>query len=476
MKIICRLPRCKLLLLLPLTIALALPLLPQQAPSQGAPAKDHYHIGKAEADELFRSVDQILKFASEQTGLPILHPVKKKLATREEVAKYVAKRLKEQESAERFAREALPLKKLGLLPRDFDLRQYLVDLYKEQVEGWYDTKTKTVYLLDWVSPDEQKPIMAHELVHALQDQSFGLEHWLDVAKDSKDATAQIALDEQRVARQAVVEGQAMAVLAAYERSAAGSARSSQPADEAASANAGEMSVYSDAPLYLREALLFPYIYGVDFIRTILQQRGKQAAFAGVFQHPPSDTRQIMQPSTYLSSEPQPQVKVIDLQRVLGPEWQRVDISGIGEIDLHILLRVWGGDDAAKLLTSAWHGGYYVALSPKNAPQNAPLSLALTLQLDSPEDALRFAELYVLALPKRYSSVQPAASGPALLQPAAADAKPFLGQWMTEQGLVSLYEDGATIVALESFGPTDSAKIHAALAPASENALATSLLY
>ncbi len=64
----------------------------------------------------------------------------------------------------------------------------MLGLYKEQVEGWYDAHNKTVYLLDWVEPDIQKPVMAHELVHALQDQSFDLEKWLNVAKDSKDDT------------------------------------------------------------------------------------------------------------------------------------------------------------------------------------------------------------------------------------------------------------------------------------------------
>jgi hypothetical protein len=30
-------------------------------------------------------------------------------------------------------------------------------------------------LLDWNEPEMQKPVMAHELTHALQDQSYNLE-------------------------------------------------------------------------------------------------------------------------------------------------------------------------------------------------------------------------------------------------------------------------------------------------------------
>jgi hypothetical protein len=463
-----RLLRRNLLVLL-CTLALTQSALPQDAsPKPGTKAE--HHVTKEEAQELFRSVDEILKFASDQTGLPILHPVKKKLATREEVARYVDKRLKEQGNGERFERAALPLKKLGLLPRNFDLRQYMLDLYREQVEGWYDTHNKTVYLLDWVAPDEQKPVMAHELVHALQDQNFGLDKWLNIAKDSKDASVQVALEEQRVARQSVVEGQAMVVLTAYEHGTSGSGgQTASSGAEAMSSEAqaeGGSAVYAHAPLYLQEAMLFPYKYGGDFVRFLLEQRGKQAAFAGLFHKPPQDTRQIMQPSTYLSSEPQPQARVVALERLLGPDWRREDLSGIGEIDLRILLEVWGGDKAASLLTEAWHGGYYVSLSKKNAVNGSPISLALILEFTSPEAAHYFGAVYAAALTTRFTSVQPASNDAPLISPAAESPElpRMLRQWMTEEGLVSLYVDGRSVIGLESFAPADAAKLHGALVP------------
>jgi len=215
---------CKLFWLIPLVFALVFPVSAQQ--EQEATAE--HHVTKAEAKELFRSVDEILKFASEHTGLPIRHSVKKKLASREEVAKYIAARLKEQRNRERFDHSEVTLKKLGLIPRDFNLRPYLLGLYKEQVEGWYDSHNKTVYLLDWVAPELQKPVMAHELVHALQDQNFDLEKWMNVRKDSTDETEQMALDEQRLARQAVVEGQAMIALFDYQLAPIGKTVESAP--------------------------------------------------------------------------------------------------------------------------------------------------------------------------------------------------------------------------------------------------------
>lgn len=451
----------KLFLLLTLAsalIALAPAQQPPAAQAQEAPAEEH-HVSAAEAKELFRSLDDILQFASQRTGLPILHPVKKKLASREEVAKYVEARMKEQGSGERFDRSALSLKKLGLLPRDFNLREYMLGLYKEQVEGWYDAHSKTVYLLDWVEPEVQKPVMAHELVHALQDQSFGLEKWLNVGKDSKDDTAQMNLDEQRTARQAVVEGQAMIVLFDYQLAAAGESVEKAPdlvdSMKSSMLDEGSTPMYTKAPIYLREAMIFPYTYGMDFVRAVLVKRGTQAAFAGVFEHPPSDTREIMEPAAYLAADPEPEFKVVPLEKVLGGDWRRDDFSGIGEIDLRVILRQWSGDEMAAKLAPAWRGGYYMTLINKKAAKDAPVPLALVLKFASPAAANQFADVYEGSLARRYKSVQPAASP---------------RQWNTEEGPVQLYVDGSMVVAAESFTPEDAAKIHSALVPA--EALAT----
>jgi hypothetical protein len=441
------------LLLLFSTVAAA-----QQSPAAAQEATEEHHVTAAEAKELFRSLDDILRFASEHSGLPVLHPVKKKMASREEVAKYIEARMKEQGNGERFDRSALSLKKLGLLPRDFNLRQYMLGLYKEQVEGWYDAKNKTAYLLDWVAPEVQKPVMAHELVHALQDQSFDLEKWLKVGKDSKDDTAEMILDEQRTAREAIIEGQAMIVLFDYQLAPAGQSVESAPAlvDSMKSSmlDEGSTPMYAKAPIYLREAMLFPYTYGMEFVRSVLVKRGKQAAFAGAFEHAPLDTREILEPATYLAAEPQTQLKVAPLEKVLGSDWRREDFSGLGEIDLRVILRQWGGSEIAAKLTPAWRGGYYMTFSHKKSAKDASVSLALVLSFASQAAAEQFADVYRKSLAQRYKSVQ-----------AASPGQSSAFQWTTEEGAVQLYIDGSTVIAAESFTAEEAAKIHAALVSA-----------
>ena len=205
-----------------------------QAPSPQAPRRrKEVKITPREAEELFHSVDEILAFDSKQTGLPIKKQVKRRLTSRDEVVAYLTKHMKD-EDVKRLQRSELVLKKFGLLPRDFDLEKLLVALLREQVAGYYDPKTKTVNLLDWVPMEEQEPVMAHELTHALQDQSIGLDKWMkkgekDLGEIKKDPTPEdIENDEIDDAREAVVEGQAETVMLQYELAPVGRSIADSP--------------------------------------------------------------------------------------------------------------------------------------------------------------------------------------------------------------------------------------------------------
>src|SRR5215472_11771749 len=154
----------------------------QQAPSEKSdPAAAHdavkapHRLTAEEKEDLLASVDEVLHFASQDTLLPIKHSVKKAIVSRDQVEKYLDEKFKSDVDRVRFERSELVLKKFGLLPRTFELHSFLIKLLGEQVAGFYNEKSKTMNLLDWVEAEMQKPVMAHELTHALQDQSYDLE-------------------------------------------------------------------------------------------------------------------------------------------------------------------------------------------------------------------------------------------------------------------------------------------------------------
>src|SRR5262249_57865081 len=63
----------------------------------------------------------------------------------------------------------------GLLAPEFRLKEFVLDLLTEQAAGYYDPKQQTFFIADWLPQLAQKPVMAHELVHALQDQYYDLQ-------------------------------------------------------------------------------------------------------------------------------------------------------------------------------------------------------------------------------------------------------------------------------------------------------------
>ena len=175
------------------------------------------HITPEQARELFSSIGPILQFASEDTKLPVKHQVKPHLTTRNDVEKYLLEKMKDDKDAKRMERSEIVLKKFGLIDADFHLQSFLVKLLDEQIAAYYDSKTKTVNLLDWIAPDTQKPVLAHELTHALQDQRVKWQSQAsdDLSRSFSEDKKHIATDEDDTAREAVLEGQAMAVFVDY---------------------------------------------------------------------------------------------------------------------------------------------------------------------------------------------------------------------------------------------------------------------
>lgn len=374
---------------------------------------------KDQAKELFRSVDEILNFASSDTKLPIQHPVKRKLISREEVTHYLQKKFDEDESTKRMERTEIVLKKFGLLDRDFHLRPFLVSLLTEQIAGFYDNKTKTVNLLDWIPPEQQKPVLAHELTHALQDQTVDLTKWSDVtvkgtARNVQEDNRHLQMDEAATARDAVAEGQAMAVFVDYTLRPSGKTLADAP-DLAGRLNdlvadSSGSPVMARAPLLLQQSLLFPYSAGLSFEQAILVKQGTKAAFADVLANPPSSSFEIMNPKAYMAHVPVPVLRLPDIHPLLDAEYTPYDVGVMGELDVRILTELFGGRQIAAALAPAWSGGIYYAAQRKSAVTEAEKESTASLGLiyyscwKNEDSARSFLRIYAAQIPRKYSGV------------------------------------------------------------------------
>jgi hypothetical protein len=421
-------------------------------PPAGAPEKT---ISAQEAQELFRTVDELLQFASKSTGLPVKTPVRRQLTSRDQLEAFLVKNMQDDEQQKRFERSELVIKKFGLLPRDFQLRPFLIKLLKEQVAGYYDSKRKTVHLMDWISAEAQRPVLAHELMHALQDQEIDLEKWmrepLDAAKKQKQASALAEADEAIAARHAVTEGQAMAVLLDYILSAQGRSLADSPEIvEAMQSNMDSMGAIGSAgsaPLLIREAIVWSYRDGLKFTHELMKAGGKQRAFRDTLLSPPTNTRQVLSPASYLTNEIIAPLALPDLRTVLGKQYESYDVGSIGQFDIVVFAKEFADKATAARLAPSWRGGIYLAVNHKGVQpaRTGDLGVIFLSKWSNAEQARAFADFYSSATPKRFTNV------------AAATTK-----WKTEEGEVIIDVIGEHVLVIESLEPAVSAKVKAAI--------------
>ena len=419
-------------------------------------------ITPEQAQQLFALVDELINFSSDETGLPVKSTVKRTLTTRAAVESYLDEKFNEDEGAKRLQRDEIVLKKFGLLDRDFELKPFLLALLKEQIEAYYDSKTKTVNLLDWVDPDEQKTVMAHELTHALQDQYADLEKWDDQTPDdvSHDAAGDqdhLARDEMDTARDAVAEGQATAVMIDYNLKPLGMSLIKDPEvlDKFRSdTDSNEDSpVMARAPLLLSESMLFPYREGLSFEQDIWMDKGQAAAFAGALDRPPTSSWEIINPRVYEQKQIPAIPLLPNIHPLVDPLYAAYDIGQIGELDVHIITELFGGDNSSRDLTPAWDGGLYwagqlrTATTPAEQASTKSIGLFYLSVWKSADSAQVFAGLYAKNLARKYSSVQLQAS--ASLSPAA-DGGSEEQVYTTDEGPVVITTRGKLVFIAESF--------------------------
>jgi len=432
---------------------------PAKPPSENQAAKPATHITPEQAQQLFALVDELLKFSSQDTGLPVKGTVKRQMTTRAAVESYLTEKFNEDEGAKRLQRDEIVLKKFGLLDRDFELKPFLLALLKEQIEAYYDSKTKTVNLLDWVDPDEQKPVMAHELTHALQDQHSDLEKWDDQTPNDVSTTAaedvdHLARDEMDTARDAVAEGQATAVMFDYVLKPMGKSLVKDPEVldivKSQMNSSADSPVMSRAPLLLSESLLFPYKEGLSFEQDVWMDQGQNAAFAAMLDRPPTSSWEIINPRVY-EQKRIPAVPLLpDIHPLVDPLYRPYDIGQIGELDVHIITELFGGDASASDLTPAWDGGLYWAGQLRSASTPAELTSTRSLAIfylsvwKNADSAMTFAKMYANNLGRKYSSVHQVSAGAAAAESGAEQV------YSTDEGPVLITTRGKMVFVAESF--------------------------
>ena len=232
------------------------------APAGRGAAADTAATGEPAA--LRALADSLLPTLERLSGLAVTGPVRIEQRSVAQVRAYVEAQLAEELPPAALDGVQSTYALLGLIPDTLDLGALLLDLYTEQIVGYYDPESKTLYAVEGVPPEQLRPVVAHELVHALQDQHADLDSLISRERGN----------DRQLAAQAAIEGHAMLVMFALLTSeAAGDAVDPatvpNPADQLRAAmespGAG-LPVFRRAPRAMREMLLFPYVAGASFVQ------------------------------------------------------------------------------------------------------------------------------------------------------------------------------------------------------------------
>jgi hypothetical protein len=344
----------------------------------------------------FAAIDSSLVDLERITGLKPVHKVRFDTIDKPRLKTFLESQIKEEVKPSEIHVEELSLKKLGLVPQEFDLAKATVDLMTEQAAAFYDYRKKKLFLLEAsAGASDQDTVLAHELAHALADQHFNLNKYLHRGKT----------DDSSLARMAVMEGQATWLMYEVQANKMGQSLVTSPAivdmmAKASDGAGGQFPILESAPLYMRSSLLFPYLQGLRFQQAVVVKLGKPG-FSEVFKNPPANSHQILHPEDYFEHAvdalpPMPTVPTPKSYRTLSG-------GTIGEFDHSVLLEQYCNKQEADELSPHWRSGAFELLEEKRRKNTV---LLYASEWDTASSARRMFNDYHRVLKGKWKNFTP----------------------------------------------------------------------
>lgn len=416
-------------------VLVAMALLPLGAFAQEKPAPGDL-ISDAELKEMTRTISRNVE---QIRGLSFGKPVQEGIKSRKELRDFIVEQMREEMPKERILAYEKTLIAFGLLPPGTDFEKTILDFLTDNIGGFYDHKSKRLFLIRDIARALQRVALSHELTHALQDEYFDLKK---MPLDDKTN------DDLALAALSVVEGDAMEVMYKYVQEVA----LRDPALVADLAKMADMAMketesFQKAPLYLRRDLLFPYLNGLTFVNHLIGIGGA-ARRNDVFRLLPTSSEQILHPEKYTGQRDDPTfLRLPDLAPALGADWTHVMSNVMGELNVQVLCEQFGLAPAASITASGWDGDQYAAYECAGTKQ---IFLAWITTWDSETDAREFFDVYRAVLMNKHKD--------ASLVESDVSA---LWMWNTGSGYVLIERKGSDVLVLDGFPAGKSPALKAA---------------
>ena len=312
-----------------------------------------------------RTVARALKYVSALRELDALGPVNGRIISRDEMVARVERSLDTEIPPAVVSASGEILFALGTVPASYDYRRGLLDVMRSELLGFYEPREKTMFLGGDLHGQELDATLWHELVHALQDQHYGLGKLLDWTDDAGDLQGALHALAEGDATSAMVDG-LFAEKGMHAPDLPDSVMDLQGALSAGSA--------LQVPPIVKRSVVGPYIDGLAFVNA-LRRRGGWAAVTAAWRRIPASTEQVLHLEKYDAQE-KPEPLAALPPSVLGPS--RTTYSDVyGEQSLRILFEEWMPGRAAREAASGWAGDRVTSFS-----EGAVTSVAWHIRYDN----------------------------------------------------------------------------------------------
>ena len=326
-------------------------------------------------DGIARMTRDVIPQVERAAGMRFRRPPVVLVRSREQVRQFLMRKIEMEYPPAELEASQRAYRAFRLVPDTLDLRRLMVDLYSEQVAGFYDPDSTALFVVRGADAMMVRLILAHELVHALQDQYTQLNSILKLKNQN----------DRQMAGQAVMEGQA--TLASLMAMAPGGqlpdlSQVWSMAREGIRQQQSSMPVFASAPLIIQEGLLFPYLAGSEFVQQFEQLRASadQLPFN---ENLPVSTEQVLHISRYSRRDRPVRVTI-----AAAPGDTAVYENDFGEFDTKAALMTWGASESDAVAgAGGWNGDRYRVFGTRQGT-----ALIWVTAWDTPEDAREFERL------------------------------------------------------------------------------------
>lgn len=277
-----------------------------------------------------------------------------------ELNTFLNKMFKDEYKDKDIRNDYLTLYHFGLIKKDTNIKETFLNLYTEQIAGFYDNKSRELYVIDnpKISDIESQIVISHELIHALQDQYFNLTNLLSNDKNQDSLLAKMSL----------VEGEAMLgsvefISMSLVKDGLNSLKTLSGLFKNPMSNFSQDAL-NKTPGFLVEQMMFPYVSGMKFASHLKEHYQGWNDFANIYKSPPVSTEQIIHPEKYISGEVPIKIN-IDEKVIKDKKYTFLRKDSFGEFFLYNYFLEYLDESESEKASYGWGGDNSLLFADKD---------------------------------------------------------------------------------------------------------------